>query len=523
MSSSYNVSQPYPSRGTSAHGRLHKRGNSDSSFTSPTPPYANEMLRHSTESRRTEELRATYGDLVRETRPSLDSQRSGHGSRGLKIKPYIRKLATNDSHGKINMSRSEQERLAGLGINADYHFGPTPRASDVNFAPMSRSRHSRTRSSNSQFSASSSPYRPSAPFVHPMKQTPSAYTPPYARSNPISVADTDPDEITPVTGDDEALRSVRVAFADGEMNGTFHSTPHSHTPSATPSLTRLPHTHPNPSQSSIRSGSVPNHAFPRPRGNTHASVDTATTNGTPNTNNSMAVFSTSTAATSNIPATSSTRTSFDKASSIAHSFTHPFSFSRTRTADTASSSPVDPNTERAQDIARLRAAFAEREEAKERKYEAEERRAREREAKKEHRRRESTERHQRSHERRLESEERKRKRSAERQSRKAREREWSREDKEQKKNKKKKGVESEAEKKTEVEGLEHANFPSYSETAVSMPIRGRPISAMNEKEEYVEFTGQGKRGGGFKRTWFGFLAWFRTRLLRLGIRLSGKH
>nr|OQO17883.1 hypothetical protein B0A51_15411 [Rachicladosporium sp. CCFEE 5018] len=173
------------------HAKLHKRSGSDASTTLPNPPSA---------------LRG-YGDSV--TSSFYDSPlQSGTATPTLgttpKIKPYLRKIsAGKEDQGKLDLSRStvENEKLAGLGIQ-DY----SPRAADVSFSRSGRrtASHSRTISGGSQVSNGSGSYRPTQPFVHPMRQTPRPYTPPTGRS---SLNDEEVIESSDIVDDDFRLGS----------------------------------------------------------------------------------------------------------------------------------------------------------------------------------------------------------------------------------------------------------------------------------------------------------------------------
>jgi len=329
---------PHPHPLTTNHGRLHKRGNSASSITSPSalsPLSDVEAFSFN----RTGTPKVTYEEPWTEPKRPMPSATSSNP-----LKPYLRKLSSKD-HNTVDLSRpaAENEGLAGLGIS-DYNNNnnnhnttttiPYSRSvSDVSFAPMnSRNRHHRSTSNTSQFSNSSSLQRPAAPYMPAIRQT-RPYTPPVSNTPP-SVTDNGADDIM----SDDEFRMKQNAFDPARRSGSISSTPgitstlRIHT---TGSSTRLAGSY-SPSSVSLTSPI----AQARSRGDTLKSIDTTTS--------------------------PSARTSIDKA----------FGFIRP-----GRDSPVDAAS-RAASIRAARQAFNEKEQAKELKHDKEAMRQAERESRK---------------------------------------------------------------------------------------------------------------------------------------------
>lgn len=300
----------------SAHGKLHKRGNSvNNSFN----PLGSDVSSFSF--KRSDTPKVTYEQPFSETW-NEPARPAPSVSNPLKIKPYLRKLSVKDSNA-LDLSRpaAENESLAGLGI---HEYGGNARsASDVNFSPISgRSRHHRSTSNTSQFSTSSSLQRPTVPYMHPMRQTPRPYTPPISKSSPASIIGSDAEEADDILSDEE-LRYRQHMFDPARRSGSVSSTPGASAPlriHTSGSSTRLG----SYSQTSLPITSPPTHTR-----DTLKSIDTTTS--------------------------PSSRTSFDKA----------FGFIRG-----GRDSPVDPAS-RAASIRAARQAYQEKEAAKERKAEKE--------------------------------------------------------------------------------------------------------------------------------------------------------
>src|ERR1700728_235167 len=197
----------------SAHGKLHKRGNSVNNSLSPLSSDVSSFS-----FKRSDTPKVTYEQPFSETW-NEPARPAPSVSNPLKIKPYLRKLSVKDSNA-LDLSRpaAENESLAGLGI---HEYGGNARsASDVNFSPISgRSRHHRSTSNTSQFSTSSSLQRPTVPYMHPMRQTPRPYTPPISKSSPASIIGSDAEEADDILSDEE-LRYRQHMFDPARRSGS---------------------------------------------------------------------------------------------------------------------------------------------------------------------------------------------------------------------------------------------------------------------------------------------------------------
>lgn len=164
-------------RKASSHGRLHKRGNSDTS--SQTPDLSSQLeARYPSTSIDYRTIMASAGSDPYSLPPSSSVSKSK-----VKIKPLLRKL-TPQEQTSIDLSRSAAEN-EGLGI--------------YNSSEFRRGYHHRTTSGTSQMSTntSSSNHRYGTHYVHPMRQTPRPYTPPIAASYQNSV-DSEPSVVGPM-------------------------------------------------------------------------------------------------------------------------------------------------------------------------------------------------------------------------------------------------------------------------------------------------------------------------------------
>jgi hypothetical protein len=426
--------------GLAVHGKTHKRGRSASSITTPTLPF------HAGESDRPrkDSLRVTYADDGSDSTPTT-------GGHSLKIKPYLRKLSLKDSangNNAIDLSRptAENEKIASLGMHDYDYAAPSKSAADVSFNPIAasgRSRHTRTTSNNSQFSTASGHQRPTAPYAHPMRQTPRPYTPPITRSYTASslLGSDISDEAMGILPDDDLHRGQH-SFDPTRRSGSIGSLPTRpqapYLPSSS-SLTRLNAS--NPSQSSL-----PPAPTTRPRGDTLHSIDTATP---------------------------SSRTSTDKAISFIRS---------------GRDEPVDAAS-RAATIMAARIAYQEREVAKSRKVEKEVLKQQE----KENRKRQQKE------DRQRQKSEDKQRRLSEGDDRRSRTRTNSSNEK-----------------------MEFVGKPYNDYTPAN--IRSLPAHVPTAKPNGYAKADKSRPslGKSVKSTWLGFLAWFRTRLLRLQKKL-GRH
>jgi hypothetical protein len=251
---------------------------------------------------------------------------AGHS---INLKPYWRKLSLSqrDNSNVVDLSRSyaENQSIAGLAF-----FDESRSASDLAFSPSgaARSLHKRSTSNNSNFSISSGQQRPTAPYAYPMRHTPRPYTPPIARSYTAnSSGNSDASDEADDIMSDEDFRSRQRAFDPSRRSGSIGS---------------LPIVNPQPYQSYSNSSltrlnNVSNSSLPtsRSRGDTMRSVDT-------------------------VP---SSRTSMERAIGF-------FNRSTSAGGKAGVDEPVDAAS-RAATIQAARMAYAEREEAKERKAEKE--------------------------------------------------------------------------------------------------------------------------------------------------------
>lgn len=321
------------------HGRLHRRGNSASSLTSPLSPGS--QLSFSPPG-------VTYEEPWTNTITRPMPRQTSHSQK--KIKPYLRKLSSKDHRNDLDLSRpaSENERLTGLGITE--YGGYTPSVGDVSFAPVKPRNHARSTSNTSQFSTSSSLQRP----MPPIRQAPRPYTPPMSKSTPASVllnGDNDSDNV--MTDDEVRLRqnAYDPARKSGSLSSSTPGIPHPLRIQTTGSSSFLPGSY---SQSTVSLTSPI--AQSRSRGDTVKSLETTSP---------------------------SSRTSFDKA----------FGFIRP-----GRDSPALDAQSRAASIRAARQAFEEKEAAKDRKYDREVHKQVERETRKQVKKEEREARKSESHE-----------------------------------------------------------------------------------------------------------------------------
>ncbi|KAJ5782184.1 hypothetical protein N7457_003958 [Penicillium paradoxum] len=112
-----------------------------------------------------------------------------HKSKSIKskvhIKPILRKISRDDAPASIDLSRSSTEQ-EGLGIcmNFDRDRQRSESLTGGSFKRTPSGLHNRSTSGTSQFSngSGSSASKPGSQYVHPMRQTPRAYTPPLGQS-----------------------------------------------------------------------------------------------------------------------------------------------------------------------------------------------------------------------------------------------------------------------------------------------------------------------------------------------------
>ncbi|KAJ5951773.1 uncharacterized protein N7479_010186 [Penicillium vulpinum] len=119
---------------------------------------------------------------------ALDSR--SHKSKSMKpkvhIKPILRKISRDDAPStSIDLSRSSTDQ-EGLGIYMNFERERSGSASltGVTYKRTPSGLHNRSTSGTSQFSngSGSSASKPGSQYVHPMRQTPRAYTPPLGQS-----------------------------------------------------------------------------------------------------------------------------------------------------------------------------------------------------------------------------------------------------------------------------------------------------------------------------------------------------
>ena len=202
-------------RTAAGHGKLHKRGGSTSSMTTPQmtafpdfDPTGYSPVAGSADPA------VMYRDLY-----SVPT--SAPTNSKLKIKPFLRKLSSQEK-ASIDLNRSAAEN-EGLGIYTSSNSGTSKRSgSDVGYGVGSRSRqvHTRTASGNSQTSTmtTSNHNRPGTQYVHPMRQTPRPYTPPVIHSH----------EIPSVGSDTFAVKTTNIPE---EGSGYYRANAHGETPS----------------------------------------------------------------------------------------------------------------------------------------------------------------------------------------------------------------------------------------------------------------------------------------------------
>ncbi|KAJ5681519.1 uncharacterized protein N7477_001459 [Penicillium maclennaniae] len=114
------------------------------------------------------------------------SQKSKHIKPKVHLKPMLRKMSRDEAPStSIDLSRSSTEQ-EGLGIymNLDRDRRPSDSLTGVAFRRTPSGFHNRSTSGTSQFSSgtTSSGSRRGSQYVHPLRPTPRAYTPPLSQS-----------------------------------------------------------------------------------------------------------------------------------------------------------------------------------------------------------------------------------------------------------------------------------------------------------------------------------------------------
>lgn len=490
----YQSYQPYNSSLHNGHGRLHRRATSSLSLSTST--FASPTLGNATFSSQSDLSTLNYAQRLPPlppliTRPTAPRRKMSyeeyfdeytaraaspaHGGSSFKIKPYLRKMSLKDDM-RIDLSKpaAENESLTGISMGQDPHSALSARsATEPNFPPVSRRGHGRSGSNTSQYSVSSALQRPTAPYA-PMRATPRPFTPPIAKS-----ANASTHELT-VQDEDmtaEELRYQQNVLEQIQRRGSASSTiapPKLHQTRSTSSLSR--HNN-NASQSSLALNSNPTIPLGpnRSRGNTLRSSET----------------------------TGSSRPSFDK------TFTNLL-------RSVKSDEPVDPTERAASRAASIRAArqaYYEREHKKDQKEDEKQMKRRSKEEKRLKRRRAKSD---------------------------AVALEELRQETRVKKGRKSTGSSAVA----SVMSRSQPQLSTFDEkasrssaglvsraydatTSSSMPAMGdEPLPSFNEKSFHSNAADVGARaayagkrsgagGKASKDRWLSFMAWFRTRLLRM--------
>jgi hypothetical protein len=199
-----------------SHAKIHRRGTSVASPTSPTfvPDY---LLQTSSSTIPA----SAHAD------PYASPERISNSKGKVKIKPLLRKF-TSQENVTIDLSRSAAEN-EGLGIYS---------SSEIRAPDSRRGYHNRTTSGASELSTdTTSSNRFRSQYVHPMRQTPRPYTPPLANSYKTSLESESPTGIT--TGE--------APFIDSQSHQPSSNTTTSYAP--LPSTRRPPPLH-------VRTGSI---------------------------------------------------------------------------------------------------------------------------------------------------------------------------------------------------------------------------------------------------------------------------
>ena len=206
-------------RTAASHGKLHKRGSSASSITTPqTTAFPDFDPNYSP-------VGASQGitDPAVVCRDLYNPPTLIPASGKIKIKPLLRKLSPQEKTS-IDLNRSAAEN-EGLGIYTSSNSGAAKRGgSDVGYGAGNRSRqfHARTTSGNSQMSTTttSSSHRPGAQYVHPMRQTPRPYTPPVTHSYEIPSTDSNLSGMKTANIPEEGSERDRVGIHSTSQTGT---------------------------------------------------------------------------------------------------------------------------------------------------------------------------------------------------------------------------------------------------------------------------------------------------------------
>ncbi|KAF2093370.1 hypothetical protein NA57DRAFT_81299 [Rhizodiscina lignyota] len=402
------------------------------------------------------------------SRPSLDYKRKvtyeqpedmSTSSSSMKIKPYFRKLSAKDS-GIVDLSRpaAENEGLAGLGlgINDGLGYGFTSK-SVSDVSFVPMGSYSKNRHIRSP--SNTSQY--STATANSLQRPNAPYAHPMRQT---------PRPYTP------PISKSYTTSLSGRNSEDYDTINEARLPEEELTFRRLTTASTDPQGRDSISSVPTNIATPQPL---HVRTSDSLTRFTSPSQTSLNIGGRSRGATLQSVDTlsPSSRPSMDKG----------FGFFRAHRADTNES--LDPDESRAASIRAARKAFEEREEAKARKLEKEESRQMEREQKKQQKK----------------SIDQKRRKSEGEEGRRSRLRSDSSNEK----------VDDAAVAGREYATLKPVNSRTLPNRVERISPGRRSDTTRSERERNRE-----RQKHGAKRNWFGFLAWFRTRLLRLGRRMG---
>ncbi|KAJ5876116.1 uncharacterized protein N7529_001700 [Penicillium soppii] len=174
---------PFPDVSDNSHSPVHrrKRGSMASSFAHD----ASTETEHTANAESHQLMSASDQNTSSE---GLDSRsyKSKYGKPKVHIKPILRKMSRDDAPSTsidLNRSSTEQEGL-GIYMNFERERAHSGSLTGVTYKRTPSGLHNRSTSGTSQFSngSGSSGGKPGSQYVHPMRQTPRAYTPPLGQS-----------------------------------------------------------------------------------------------------------------------------------------------------------------------------------------------------------------------------------------------------------------------------------------------------------------------------------------------------
>ena len=173
-----------PAKLPTSRGKIHKRGSSASSITTPKTAA---FPAFDPEYQDVASPQSLYQDAYNPSSPSTSIREK------VKIKPLLRKLQPQEKTS-LDLSRSAAEN-EGLGIYTSSGGRERRGGSDVGYNASSAKRglHTRTTSGTSQISTTttSSNHRSGTQYVHPMRQNPRPFTPPLSNSYQNSLANSE--------------------------------------------------------------------------------------------------------------------------------------------------------------------------------------------------------------------------------------------------------------------------------------------------------------------------------------------